>query len=270
MQCLNPMLLERPGCPSMVVPCGHCVKCKQMRQSMWAMRLMHELETTEDATFATLTYNDRWLPSDGQLHKEDAQLFIKRLRARVAPVRIKYYLCGEYGALRGRPHYHAILYGIDQRYQNIIEKEWAMGFVTCRPVNERACRYVAKYVLKQALGDIRRYREVTGRQEPYQCCSRGLGLSWLMARADRIGSQGLSRHGRKIPLPRYYIKQLKQRGLLSDRVTEDVKVDNLSRQYDLLRALERDGVTYQQWLATRAEEVKTLMQMHKMEDLEGQ
>lgn len=268
MRCLNPMLLERPGLPAMIVPCGQCRECRRLRQTMWAMRLMHEREMWPDAVFVTLTYNDQHLPADGELCPADPQLFLKRLRARIAPLRIKYYLCGEYGAQRGRPHYHLIIFGVNDCYVNIIEKEWAWGFVKVGPVNIKTCRYVAKYLTKNPLG--RRFDRENHKTLPYQRCSRGIGLSWVMANADTVGSRGISRHGRQVSLPRYYLRKLRERGFLQDRVTEDARVESLRVQVELIDRLTRDGVTLQDYNLTRLEEIKTMDEMYKPRDQDGQ
>ena len=116
------------------IPCGQCIGCKLERSKNWAIRCVHEASLHQDNSFITLTYNDEYLPENGQLVKKDYQDFMKRLRKQHGKVR--YYYCGEYGnqydedgeqitktyivngkekqvPTIGRPHFHACLFGMD-------------------------------------------------------------------------------------------------------------------------------------------------------------
>ena len=94
------------------LPCGQCIGCRLERSRQWAMRCMHEAQMYDRNCFVTLTYDDEHLPPNGSLNKRDFQLFMKRLRKRYGSG-IRYYQCGEYGELLGRPHHHAILFNFD-------------------------------------------------------------------------------------------------------------------------------------------------------------
>lgn len=73
---------------------------------------MHESQSHDFSCFVTLTYDDEHMPYGGDLHYRHFQLFLKKLRKRLGrPVR--YFMCGEYGDRLGRPHYHAILIGVE-------------------------------------------------------------------------------------------------------------------------------------------------------------
>lgn len=122
------------------LPCGQCVGCRIERSRQWAIRCVHEASLHEDNCFITLTYNDENLPKDGSLNSRDFQLFMKKLRIKLAreydiPCGVRFYHCGEYGEVcancglskimcskngcgkfkptLGRPHHHAILFGYD-------------------------------------------------------------------------------------------------------------------------------------------------------------
>jgi hypothetical protein len=60
----------------------------------------------------TLTYDDRFLPEGGQLVYSDFQRFIRRVRKKLN-MRVRFYMAGEYGEKYSRPHFHAILFGLD-------------------------------------------------------------------------------------------------------------------------------------------------------------
>lgn len=57
--CLKPISLTKT---KVSVPCGRCFNCLQRKRSHWSIRMQKELETAENATFLTLTYDDDNLP----------------------------------------------------------------------------------------------------------------------------------------------------------------------------------------------------------------
>ena len=75
---------------AMEVACGQCLGCRLDHSRMWATRIIHEAESWDENCFITLTYNDDHLPSDGSLVKSDFQKFMKKLRKRVYPRRVRY------------------------------------------------------------------------------------------------------------------------------------------------------------------------------------
>lgn len=91
--------------------CGQCLGCRLERKRSWAIRSMHEAQTHEKNCFLTLTYDDAHLPEDHSLDVAHWQRFAKRLRKSHGPFRFIH--CGEYGDISLRPHYHALLFGVD-------------------------------------------------------------------------------------------------------------------------------------------------------------
>ena len=118
--CLNPIYLEKL---QNFVPCRKCSECKMSRAREWAVRLYSELKTTEKSCFITLTYSDENNPII--LKKSDFQKFIKRLRK---DYDIKYFACGEYGDKKLRPHFHAILFGVNFSDDKIIFSKSKKGY----------------------------------------------------------------------------------------------------------------------------------------------
>jgi hypothetical protein len=97
---------------SIEIPCQKCIGCKLEYSRQWAIRGTHENQMHEESYFLTLTYNEENLPQYESLQKADFQDFMKRYRKAIAPRKIRYFMCGEYGhnddqlaanAL-GRPH----------------------------------------------------------------------------------------------------------------------------------------------------------------------
>lgn len=177
---------------TMYVPCGKCVECLEARRLEWCKRMKLELMSSGCASFVTLTFRD---PAPDFVRKSDVQKFFKRLRHLERDTGIpfprvfKYFVVGEYGSKFGRPHYHAILFGIDFRRAEfrphlacfsggypvyttpVLERYWPYGFVSVDEVNSRSIRYVSKYVSKSAHPSK---WSLPGHEEFY-LTSRGLG-----------------------------------------------------------------------------------------------
>lgn len=148
------------------IPCSQCIGCRLERSRQWAVRCCHESTLYSDNCFITLTYDDAFLPEGKTLVHADFQKFMKSLRDMfdyvgsdgVNPIR--YYMCGEYGTLNGRPHYHACLFNFDfsdktlwkisnsnRLYvSEILSKLWKKGFCTIGDVTFESASYVARYI----------------------------------------------------------------------------------------------------------------------------
>ncbi len=117
------MICEKPWKPvgGSELPCGKCKPCKINKPNIWTTRLLLEQTSHDDTAWITLTYNDENLPENSELNKNDYKIFLKALRKSVHPIKIRYYLCGEYGTDNNRPHYHIVLYGIGYNYAGLAE-----------------------------------------------------------------------------------------------------------------------------------------------------
>lgn len=131
------------------------------------MRCVHEASLHEENAFITLTYDDDHLPVGGTLKKDDWQRFAKRLRKYFKGRKIKYFHCGEYGERTKRPHYHALLFGVDFSDKVAFKKSadgstiytsetlsrlWPAGFCTTGAVTFESAAYCARYVMKKITG----------------------------------------------------------------------------------------------------------------------
>ena len=81
-----------------LLPCGKCLSCQIDKSKEWATRGFHESQCHSENSFITLTYDEEHLPEHGTLDKQDLKNFIKLLRYRIAPLKIKYLAAGEYGS----------------------------------------------------------------------------------------------------------------------------------------------------------------------------
>jgi hypothetical protein len=150
------------------IPCGQCVGCRLEQSRQWAIRCVHESKLHEKNSFITLTYSPEHLPKNGSLNKKHFQLFMKRLRKKLSPTKIRFFHCGEYGEKLQRPHYHAILFNCDfpdQKFykktndvplytSQLLEETWGKGFATVGDVTFESAAYVARYVMKKINGEL--------------------------------------------------------------------------------------------------------------------
>lgn len=218
------------------VPCGRCIGCKLERARQWSVRCMHHAQMREDNSFITLTYDEKHLPADGGLRPEHFTNFMKALRPRVgAP--IEYFMCGEYGDNFGRPHYHAILFGVrfpDEELLSttsagstlctsaVLTALWRRGFATIGAVTLESAAYVARYTSKKIYGSkaSRHYTKIDPHSgEIFRIKSeyirmslkRPIGRNWFdQFKSDVYPRDEVIVRGQRQKPPRYYDKQLSE------------------------------------------------------------
>jgi len=226
---------ESMGQP-MSVPCGRCIGCRITRTREWAIRCIHEAQMHEHNCFITLTYSPENLPEYGTLVKHHFQDFMKRLRKHYGGKKIRYYMCGEYGADGERPHYHACLFGLDFEdleefsrgpagpiyTSEVLSNLWKHGFHTIGEVTWDSAAYVARYVIKKKFGnDTFDYDIVdpgTGevlfsRVPEYTTMSLkpGIGATWYKKYVTDVFPDDFIIHdGNRYTTPRYYRTQLEK------------------------------------------------------------
>ncbi len=200
------------------VPCGKCPPCKRRRVSDWVFRLQEEDKSSSSSHFVTLTYNTKCIPltKNGMmtLNKRDYQLFMKRLRkaqlkAHPNSPPIKYYMAGEYGEKRFRPHYHAIMFNVVDLAQ--IRTSWQMGEVDIGNVSGASIAYTCKYIDKPKRIPLHRNDD---RKKEFSLMSKGLGHSFLTTEMIEYYQNDIRRYhvttpnGTKIAMPKYYRKRI--------------------------------------------------------------
>ena len=228
---------RRAGHPDLpiTIPCGWCIGCRIERTREWAIRCTHEAQMHNENCFITLTYSPQWLPVDYSLDIKHFQNFMKRLRKSVAPKKIRFYHCGEYGENLGRPHYHALIFGHDfndkkpwkKSRENMVytseklQELWPLGFSSLGAVTFQSSAYVARYLMKKITGKnaAQHYQwtdprtgQVHQRSPEYTTMSNrpGIGHSWLQKYAsDVYPSNYLVLNSKRMTVPRYYTQLLK-------------------------------------------------------------
>lgn len=132
----------------------------------------------QDNCFLTLTYDEQNLPllispefgAMGDLRPKHLQDWLKRLRAAIAPLQIRFYAVGEYGDENKRPHYHVFLFGFPTCRRGrtrqhlrtgqslwkgccsvceLVGNTWGQGDVDLGTVEIGSAQYVAGYVNKK-------------------------------------------------------------------------------------------------------------------------
>lgn len=166
------------------LPCGKCAGCKLELARQWAVRLVHEKQMHQKASWLTLTMSDDYLLQTrahvtrargkiiaASLDKKELQLFTKRLNEDVrrrSSKGVKYFACGEYGEHTHRPHYHIAVYGedfSDDRYfyqhsksgnplwrSSRLDRLWPHGNADIGELTFETAAYTAAYTLKKITG----------------------------------------------------------------------------------------------------------------------
>lgn len=191
------LMLQYGGVHEVItLPCSKCVGCLVRKVSDWSLRCVFEAQHWERSSFLTLTYRTSELPANFSLLKSDHQKFFKRLRQALSRDygvgAVKYYMCGEYGERKGRPHYHVVLFGWDFPDKvpvannpgardplftsPFLERVWGHGEVRIGDVTSESTAYVARYTLKKLRGKVgAAFYEARDQVPPYTACSQGVG-----------------------------------------------------------------------------------------------
>lgn len=220
--------------------CGQCMPCRLNRRRLWTARIMLESQLHSASSFVTLTYDEDHLPDDRSVSVRHVQLFLKRVRDYVYPAKVRYFIVGEYGDLTLRPHYHAILFGVDDNA--LVSKCWTLGNVHSGTLTEQSAAYVVSYTVKRmtSVDDVR----LRGRKPEFARMSLkpGIGAGAVGTIADvmtsKVGSDYVSKQGDVVsvirtdgkvyPLGRYIRGQLRNASGVDnpDKLSYQIKLRN--------------------------------------------
>lgn len=222
-----------PGGRYVPVKCGRCIGCRLEESRQTAVRCVHEAQMHDVNCFLTLTYRDDNLPMGLVLVHRHFELFLKCLRERLrrdSRPPIRYLMCGEYGDINSRPHYHCLLFGFypdDAVYyrtsktanrvytSKFLDSVWELGNVYIGNVSFESAGYIARYSMKKVFSDDCPMREIldvtTGEivYRPHEYSHRslkpGLGATWFAKYFNDLYPRDFVRvEGRKQKIPRYY------------------------------------------------------------------
>lgn len=257
--CLNPIRVYPNGknpithryefSESCMVACGKCLECFQRYSIEWAFRIMLESKRYKDNCFVTYTYNEEHLPNPPFVSRREVQLLNKRLRKALAPLKIRFFACGEYGKRGKRPHYHEIIFnwfpsdayfwkcidGVDYFRSPMLEKIWTKGFSLIGRVEYKTALYCAKYMNKffyESEMEVVNADPLGDEDCPFWDCPTrpfvqmsnrpGIGFESVYESdmlADRIYIEG-----RSCKIPRYFLKVMERDGIYLDDLKERRRV----------------------------------------------
>lgn len=285
-----------------ILPCGHCTGCKMQNASSWANRMEMELPYHENAWFLTLTYDDEHVPwsynqglgvnkrtgeieiENLTLNYDDMKKFWKRLRRymdyhgltkyeiivdedgkerKISTT--KYFQAGEYGGKTHRPHYHAIVYDLPIKqdelkeykrkngviYYNVdwITKIWGMGHVVITDATWKAMAYTARYTTKKIYGkDSAKYYEELG-VLPERCIMSlkpAIGAKYYEEHKDEIYTKDeiQLKNGKRCKPPRYFDKLFDLEHTdakpLTDAESEGIEDTIVKAESEELKAIKRE------------------------------
>lgn len=259
----------------MAVSCGYCEGCRLDRSRAWAVRCALEASLWDENRFITLTYAPEHLPDNGSLNITHWQKFIRSLKKRTKRP-IRFFHCGEYGSLRHRPHYHAILFNFEfgdevpadktdtqsVLYQSdLLDRTWGKGRCMIGDATWRSMAYVARYIGKKVFGDEADYEYgqfcddgslVYNLRPEYITMSRrpGIGAEWYRRYKDDVWKlDAILTHDGKHKVPVYFDRKRKEEDpaayrLMLERRREQAKlidIDAMIEQYYLIRTKLKRG-----------------------------
>lgn len=205
------------------VPCGKCHQCQKRMAQDWAFRIGAEIRD-QWVYNVLLTYDDAHLRYDNKgmpcVSKVDIQLFLKRFRwylDKIYGLKVRYFLCAEYGGNFHRPHYHMMLFTQKNMHEHedvflflydLINICWNKGFANLEMVDnpKQYAYYMTAYLLTTS--DGRKYDKTN---KPFKLMSRqpAIGRCWIednpgiVAKCVRDMQYTYSENGYVKSLPRY-------------------------------------------------------------------
>lgn len=186
--CISPSMLAN----GQLVRCRNCWQCRAQAIDDWAGRCIAEGKTAKASHFVTLTYGrdkygERVHERAVVLTYSDVQKYLRHLRKIGYPCR--YFCVGEYGHLKGRAHWHLIIYWQDKvppHRMNVRfdDPNWTHGVSYWEEVNYNSARYCVKYMKKDV---------ASGRQAHFAMSKKPpIGAEYFKRLALQYVKQGLA------------------------------------------------------------------------------
>jgi hypothetical protein len=189
------------------VECRECWQCNAAHVNDFVGRAIAEMKTPKYGYFITLTYRDS---DDLQeqaravlLHYQDVQKFFKAIRSKkigkkklkYKQANISYFVCGQYGELTHRAHWHVLLFSdqqIDELEPYGMEKIkgmthtpfWRWGHVDVEKMSVESIYYVMRYMTRNP-----EENEFSSEEEYHMSTKPPLGLNYFLAHAKTLVEQ---------------------------------------------------------------------------------
>lgn len=232
-----------------VVSCGRCPACKQNRINGWVCRLERHARHQASSLFVTLTYADgkatrtknglltldyehvqHFFKSLRNIQNADYKREVKRYNANKRakqkkflsvprrPPKFTYYVAGEYGTRKLRPHYHIILFNASI---DAVHRAWCTGDIKRREprgnvhsgnISGGSIRYTLKYINKPSRLPL---FQGDDRVPEFSHMSQGIGKSYITPKiiawhkADILNRYYVPNAGGvQTTMPRYYAEKI--------------------------------------------------------------
>lgn len=227
-------------------------------------------------------------PSDrGTLSPRDLDLFIKRLRKSLEPLKFRYFAVGEYGSRSQHPHYHVFLFGVPPTLFHLVRRAWIcpqrgkLGNVRldCADVNaapdgglHNMAQYTAGYTVKKLTNDKWSQKVLRGRYKEFTSHSLGIGKAAIPRIVEALG--GLSalayvktfkdvprvmiHNGRTVVIDRYFREKI----LEALGITEEIKTHAFDKFKKEMRSLSRRAELNPKFKAAKTISPYILEQQH--------
>lgn len=155
--------------------CQKCWQCLRDKVDDWTGRCIAEGQVSAAAHAVTLTYgrDTRYDAIDhvraAALTYSDVQKFLKRMRK--DGLKVRYFVVGEYGSMKGRAHWHALLFWenaqpIVRLRENTDFHWWPHGHTFWDALTPEAIRYACKYIAKEEVPDGDMHHKGMSRHPP--------------------------------------------------------------------------------------------------------
>lgn len=188
--CVNPVKLPN----GQEVACHKCWQCVKRKIDDWTGRCIAEGQTAIGCNSVTLTYGrDRHYDAVDHVRAavltySDVQKYLRAWRDEGFPVR--YFVVGEYGSMKGRAHWHILLFWQDRiperKLESMIEcPMWEHGHSLWKRGTPESLAYVTKYIAKEVIEEDRQYHQSLSKYPP-------LGDRYFRQLAEQFVSQRLA------------------------------------------------------------------------------
>lgn len=271
------------------INCNCCDQCRLAHANEWVTRILCEYKTAgQKGCKIDLTYNRENVPDEYVLKISDYQNWIKRLRMHLQRhdpeyKGFTYYIGGEYGPSKGRPHYHIIIIGwepSDQYFWKLsntgyemyrsdtIEKTWKKGYCTIEPLTAETVSYATRYTHKKSGKE----KENKGIPE-FQRQSQNIGLKyWEENKEEIINDTGIwlktKDKAKLVKIPRYFRKKWQEENPLQYEMFIDWE---MSRNEKLEREeMSKTDKTRLDYMNDKIESSKFIYSLLKRQNLDAQ
>lgn len=249
------------------VPCGHCLDCLKKRQNEWYVRFWCEeryqkrINPNSITIFLTLTYDETNLPQSREAALNDFRAFVKKISRRQGNERVRFYAVTENGTLKGRLHWHVLLFGFDpsvisKPLNKYFDDVWQKGFNSAEYCTPRVFSYVSKYVTK----DLDTFKQDDS-WKTISVCSKRPSLGMMFFSVDKWRNHlhntqdfRIMIDGYAYSLPRYFREKLlseldlffskTKTSILSfpadmEREQEQIKRNNINKIYGFKKSVNK-------------------------------